>query len=175
MMIAWKIQSAMYPSADYTLGTGQPYKASVSSILRVRFHIIRNARIENVGKSQSCMVSKLRIIWKQTVSPQPAGNDAYSSRIPCSSPPERKIPPRTHGLPPTKSIALLPASHTTRRPPHRLLGGAEITVARTSREGSNNAVLCCRRFPLASMASLSPPRSFVAAMEPHSMAVARVW
>ena len=24
----------------------------------VRFHIIRNARIENVGKSQSCMVSK---------------------------------------------------------------------------------------------------------------------
>jgi len=33
----------------------------------VRFHIIRNARIENVGKSQSCMVSKLRIIWKQTV------------------------------------------------------------------------------------------------------------
>ena len=35
--------------------------------LRVRFHIIRNARIENVGKSQSCMVSKLRIIWKQTV------------------------------------------------------------------------------------------------------------
>jgi len=36
--------------------------------VRVRFHIIRNARIENVGKSQSCMVSKLRIIWKQTVS-----------------------------------------------------------------------------------------------------------
>ena len=35
--------------------------------LRVRFHIIRNARIENVGKFQSCMVSKLRIIWKQTV------------------------------------------------------------------------------------------------------------
>ena len=31
----------------------------------VRFHIIRNARIENVGKSQSCMVSKLPIIWKQ--------------------------------------------------------------------------------------------------------------
>ena len=36
-------------------------------LLRVRFHIIRNARIENVGKSQSCMVSELRIIWKQTV------------------------------------------------------------------------------------------------------------
>ena len=30
-------------------------------------HIIRNARIENIGKSQSCMVSKLRIICKQTV------------------------------------------------------------------------------------------------------------
>ena len=36
-------------------------------MVRVRFHIIRNARTENVGKSQSCMVSKLRIIWKQTV------------------------------------------------------------------------------------------------------------
>ena len=36
-------------------------------IVRVRFQIIRNARIENVCKSQSCMVSKLRIIWKQTV------------------------------------------------------------------------------------------------------------
>ena len=36
-------------------------------LLRVRFHIIRNARIENVGKSQSCIVSKLRIIRKQTV------------------------------------------------------------------------------------------------------------
>ena len=35
--------------------------------VRVRFHIIRNARTENVGKSQSCMVSNLRIIWKQTV------------------------------------------------------------------------------------------------------------
>ena len=35
--------------------------------IRVRFHIIRNARIENVGKYQSCMVSKVRIIWKQTV------------------------------------------------------------------------------------------------------------
>ena len=37
------------------------------ALLRVRFHIIRNVCIENVGKSQSCMVSKLRIIWKQTV------------------------------------------------------------------------------------------------------------
>ena len=39
----------------------------VLALVRVRFHIIRNARIENVGKSQSCMFSKLRIIWKQTV------------------------------------------------------------------------------------------------------------
>ena len=30
--------------------------------VRMRFHVIRHARIENVGKSQSCMVSKLRII-----------------------------------------------------------------------------------------------------------------
>ena len=30
------------------------------------FHIIRNARIENVGKYGSCMFSKLRMIWKQT-------------------------------------------------------------------------------------------------------------
>ena len=35
--------------------------------VRVRLHIIRNEIMENVGKSQSCMVSKLRIIWKQTV------------------------------------------------------------------------------------------------------------
>ena len=33
----------------------------------MRLHIIRNERIENVGKSQSCMVPKLRIICKQTV------------------------------------------------------------------------------------------------------------
>ena len=38
-----------------------------TKLLRVRFHIIRNACIEYVGKYQSCMVSKLRIIWKQTV------------------------------------------------------------------------------------------------------------
>ena len=38
-----------------------------TNVLRVRLHIIRNERIENVVKSQSCMVSKLRIICKQTV------------------------------------------------------------------------------------------------------------
>ena len=33
---------------------------------RVRLKIIRNARIENVVKSQSCMVSQLRIMCKQS-------------------------------------------------------------------------------------------------------------
>ena len=37
--------------------------------IRVRFHIIGNARIKNVGKSQSCLVSKLPIIWKRTRTP----------------------------------------------------------------------------------------------------------
>ena len=36
------------------------------SQLRVRFHIIRNARIENVGTYQSCMVSKSRIVYMET-------------------------------------------------------------------------------------------------------------
>ena len=35
-------------------------------VLRVRFQIIRNARSENVGKYQSCMISKFRIIWNRT-------------------------------------------------------------------------------------------------------------
>ena len=35
--------------------------------IRVRFQITRNARIDYVGEYQSCMVSKLPIIWKQTV------------------------------------------------------------------------------------------------------------
>ena len=35
--------------------------------VRVRFQIIGHARIKNVGKYQSCMVSKLPVIWKQTV------------------------------------------------------------------------------------------------------------
>ena len=32
----------------------------------MRFRIIRNARIENVGKYQACVVSKLRIIYMET-------------------------------------------------------------------------------------------------------------
>ena len=41
--------------------------AAGRSIVRVRFHIIGHARIKNVGKYQACMVSKLPIVWKQTV------------------------------------------------------------------------------------------------------------
>ena len=52
----------------YTASVGRSSRiVATATVIRVRFHIIRNARIENVGKSQSCMVSKLRIIWKQTV------------------------------------------------------------------------------------------------------------
>ena len=50
--------------------TGRARAAPTTEIttnVRVRFQIIGNACIEYVGKSQSCMVSKLRIIWKQTV------------------------------------------------------------------------------------------------------------
>ena len=34
--------------------------ADGEDMFQVRFHMIRNTRIENVGKSQSCMVSNLR-------------------------------------------------------------------------------------------------------------------
>ena len=47
--------------------TSAATEKSAGGTLRVRFHIIRNARMENVGKSRSCMVSKLRMICKQTV------------------------------------------------------------------------------------------------------------
>ena len=41
---------------------------ATNSDIRVRFRIIDKARTQNVGKSQSCMVSTLPIvIWKQTV------------------------------------------------------------------------------------------------------------
>ena len=39
-------------------GGGSSGAHNSEDVLRVRFHIIRNARIENVGKYQSCMVSK---------------------------------------------------------------------------------------------------------------------
>ena len=45
--------------------------------VRVRFHIIGNARIKNVYKYQSCMVTKLPIICEQTVD-SPTANAALS-------------------------------------------------------------------------------------------------
>ena len=36
-------------------------------VVRVRLKIIRNELIKNVGKFQSCMFSKLRIIFKRTI------------------------------------------------------------------------------------------------------------
>ena len=44
--------------------------------IRVRFHIIRNAYISNVGKYQSCMVSELRIILVASVSGEQVGVSA---------------------------------------------------------------------------------------------------
>ena len=54
-------------------------KTALMLTVRVRFQIIRNARIDNVGKSQSCMISKLRIIWKQTVQKCGSGSSSNSS------------------------------------------------------------------------------------------------
>ena len=50
----------------------------IRSSVRVRFQIIGNAHIENVCTSQSCMVSKLPIIWKQTVLDGGAGASPLS-------------------------------------------------------------------------------------------------
>ena len=63
LRIIWKQTGCMFD--DHTINSRA--SSCLQGKLRVRFHIIRNALIENVGKSQSCMVSKLRIIWKQTV------------------------------------------------------------------------------------------------------------
>ena len=78
----------MLLARSYQWHEGVPAQAAVprkqeARRLRVRFHIIRNARIENVGKSQSCMVSKLRIIWKQTVEPGhcPSGSLVWCRRL----------------------------------------------------------------------------------------------
>ena len=49
----------------------------LNHILRVRLHIIGNARIKNVYKYQSCMVTKLPIICEQTVD-SPTANAALS-------------------------------------------------------------------------------------------------
>ena len=49
--------------------------------VRVRLHILGNARISNVGKSQSCMVSKVPSICQQTVllDPEAKGKSSGSS------------------------------------------------------------------------------------------------
>ena len=59
----------LYRVATETIADKEIQQASEwgSGSVRVRFHIIRNARIYNVFKYQSCMVSKLRIISRQTV------------------------------------------------------------------------------------------------------------
>ena len=56
--------------------------SSSSSSLRVRFQIIGNTHIENVGKYQSCMVSKLPIMWKQTVDVDAASTAASAVEAP---------------------------------------------------------------------------------------------
>ena len=65
MLDAEALEAALRERPAQTIPPYHP--SSRQSLVRVRFHIIRNARIETVGKSQSCMVSNLRIIWKQTV------------------------------------------------------------------------------------------------------------
>ena len=45
----------------------QPVDGYPTTQVRVRLRIIRNARIKNVGKSEACMVYKLRILFKRTV------------------------------------------------------------------------------------------------------------
>ena len=55
------------PAAAILPGSFALLDVKANPAIRVRFHIVRNACIEYVGEYQSCMVSKLRIIWKQTV------------------------------------------------------------------------------------------------------------
>ena len=59
------------------LAAGNHGNEGATKDVRVRFHIIRNARIENVGQSQSCMVSNLRIIRKQTVGGHPTTTGSW--------------------------------------------------------------------------------------------------
>ena len=67
-----------------------PITSGRTLYVRVCFHIIRNARIENVGRYQSCMVYKLRIIWKQVLrddraAPQNHGDGAAVARRDCAN------------------------------------------------------------------------------------------
>ena len=61
--VRWMASAA----SETTLLQRTRVSTAIYADLRVRFHVIRNESIQLVGKSQSCMVSKLRIIWKQTV------------------------------------------------------------------------------------------------------------
>ena len=64
----WSTPPALLPPAAKPAAVaGAAGAMDESEEIRVRFHIIRNARIEYVGTYQSCMVSKVRIVWKQTV------------------------------------------------------------------------------------------------------------
>ena len=71
--------------------------------LQVRFQIIRNARIDYVGESQSCMVSKLRMIWNR-----PSFCSGALPR-PVASTRQRK------GLPRTVSVDARPAGSEERQ------------------------------------------------------------
>ena len=66
MRVIFRSQSPQEHGGDDG-GIGIPAMMQSRSKVRVRLHIIRNERIEDVGKSQSCIVSKLRSICKQTV------------------------------------------------------------------------------------------------------------
>ena len=68
--------SALQLSACYTL-INRYWHQQEEQQLRVRFHIFRTARIQIVGKYQSCMGSKLRIIWKQTIRLYPYLGDPF--------------------------------------------------------------------------------------------------
>ena len=56
----WCVYDAFYAAIDqpyFTFSEHRECLARVGMPVRVRFQIIRHARIDNVGKSQSCMVS----------------------------------------------------------------------------------------------------------------------
>ena len=57
----------MYAGDAFAEAVGA-YRGLVEKAAMVRFHTIGHARIENIGKSQSCMVSQSRMMWKQGAS-----------------------------------------------------------------------------------------------------------
>ena len=64
------VQQGTFPQQLLFLVSGAWHvTASVPAPTGAFTYIIGNARIKNVGEYQSCMVSKLRIIWKQTLAP----------------------------------------------------------------------------------------------------------